>query len=359
MFPTPAKPLEGVAIENIVHGIKEAMPGSRHTVLQIEREVPEELNGMANKDYTYYNIHLPVAYKLFHYYSGHKIKKILEDGKFDLIHFHIVFPGLLLLGPYIQKHKTPYIITFRGSCARALKYMYRRKYMAGLLQNASAYTFLSEYYFKSISGILAKHNTYLAKEKIYFIPNFKNDRWGDGVVDLPISNPIKIITLANIEKRKNLLNTLKAIQLLASKYDIEHNIYGHIYDIDVFNAMQPLLGKKIKYCRPRPNDDIIELIDSHHILLLASHAETFGMAYMESILRQRPIVYGKNAGITTFIKDMHCGEPIDDVNNPNAIAKAIERCIQHYAEYSFAGNETFLESNVIRQWLEVYGGNNV
>ena len=354
MFPTTAKPLEGVAIENIVLGIKRAMPESKHTVLQLEREAPEDLNGTEKGGYKYYNIHLPASYKLYQFYLSGKIDRLLEEGKFDLIHFHNVFPGLLLLGDYIKEHKTPYIITFRGSCARALKYMYRRKDVNEIIQNALAYTFLSGYYFQSISATLAKQGVQLANEKTHFIPNFKNETWAEKVTDKLIENPIKIITLANIEKRKNLLNTLLAVHLLKGKYDIEYNIYGHIYEADEFNAIQPLLGGKIKYCPPMPNGDIKATIDNSHIMLLASRAETFGMAYMESILHRRPIVYGKNAGIATFIEDISCGVPVEDVNNPQSISGAIERCINNYNEYNFSGSEKFLEPQVIKQWLELY-----
>jgi len=356
MFPTQEKPLEGVAIENIVRGIKKALPESRHTVLHTENETPEDMVGTEKEGYIYYNVHLPASYKVYQYFSSNKISVLLEKGKFDLIHFHNVFPGSLLLADHIKKHKTPYLITFRGSCTRALKYMYRKKLTAELIRNASAYTFLSDYYFQSISLTLAKQGVSLGKDKTRFIPNFKNETWGFGRDDMHgvSTGQIKIITLANIEKRKNLVNTLKAIQLLKEKYDIEYSIYGQIYDADEFNAMQPLLGAKIRYFLAQPNEDIKELIDKSHILLLASHAETFGMAYMESILRHRPIVYGKNAGITTFIKDMLCGEPIEDVNSPQSISAALEHCIKHYDEYNFSGSERFLESAVIEQWVKLY-----
>ena len=114
MFPTPAKPLEGVAIEDIVRGLKESIPGSKHTVLHLSAEAAEELDGMEDKDYTYYNLRPPFYYKFIQYFSNQKIKPLLENNNFDLIHFHNVFPGILLLGNYAIKEKIPYIITFRA-----------------------------------------------------------------------------------------------------------------------------------------------------------------------------------------------------------------------------------------------------
>lgn len=354
MFPTQARPLEGVAVENIVKSIRKAIPGSKHTILQLSRDVPEDMDGTQEKDYVYYNIHLPSGFKFWQFYSMNKIKHLLENNSFDLIYFHNIFPGLLLLHPYLEKHKTPYIITFRGSCDRAVKYIYRRKLLNNLIKNAFAYTFLSEFYFESITVRLKKQGTVLEPGKIHFIPNFKQEIWAQGVTEVKLSNPVKILALASIEKRKNLQNTLKAIHLLFDKYDIEFSLYGEIYDMDVFNSIQPLLNNKIRYFHPKLNEDIMQVIDDSHILVLASLAETFGMAYIESILRHRPIIYAENAGITGFIKDISCGEAVRDVTRPEVIAAAIEKCIGHYNEYSFAGSERFLQANVIRKWAEIY-----
>lgn len=355
MYPVPEKPVHGVSVQDIVHGIKTYMPGAQQVVLHISNELPEVLHGeLQANDVLYYRVKMPVFYKIFHFYSSAKIEKIFTGLVFDLVHFHNFFPGVFLFSGYILKRNTPYIITFQGSCSRALRFSYRKDTLRKMLEGASAYIFLSDYYYNEITSVLKKKNISLASNITYFIPPFKDESWKAGVKRNDISKPVKIIIIANIETRKNIVNTLKGVKLLQRYYYIHCNIYGYIYDDDLFMEVKKYLDENNRYFPPLQNDELKSVIDEHHILLLCAHKETFGMAYIEAILRERPIVYSQKAGIAGFIRNYNYGAGVEDVNDPQEISNAIEYCIENYNSFNFEGKDRFTESNVIPEIVHLY-----
>lgn len=355
MYPVPERPVHGVSVQDIVLGIKKDIPGAQQHILHISNAYKEITDGQIESEgITYYRIKMPVLYKLFHFFSSNKIERIFSAYTFDLIHFHNFFPGVFLFKHYIQKRNIPYIITFQGSCSRALRFSYRTDTLRKMLEGASAYIFLSEFFFNEITNVLKKKNIQLSQEKINFIPPFKEKSWLEGAERKVISKPIKIILLANIEDRKNIINSIKAVKLLQRYYFILLNIYGYIYDEELFTEIKKYLDENNRYHAPMQNEALKKVIDEHHILLLCAYKETFGMAYIEAILRERPIIYSRKAGIAGFIKNKNYGIGVEDVNDPHQISNAIQQCIDNYNNFNFEGKERFTESNVIPEIINLY-----
>ena len=354
MFPTAVKPLNGVAIKGLVLGLQNMYPEVEQTVLHISDLFKEDLGNMWGEGYSYYRIKPPRLYKLFHFYNEGKIEAVLKDKEYDMVHFHNFFPGVFLLEKFLEKRKLPYLITFRGSCARALRFMYRRGKLKKLLGGAGAWTFLSEYFFENIVERLWKFGLPLKEERTYFIPNFKTVDWAKNTFAGHIGKVAKLLVIANVEARKNLETTILAVKEVQKTRAVTLDIYGEIYDAKIYNRIKGMLDHSIVFHHAVPNDKLKRIIDEHAMLILLAHLETFGMAYIESILRDRPVVYARKAGITSFIRDKRFGLGVEDVHSIEEIAETIHAMIDGYGTFEFGGKEMFLEGEVVPQWMAIY-----
>ncbi len=359
MYPTPAKPLNGVAVESLVNGISRQFKNSEQTVLHLTNLFDENVKGifLPEKRIEYYRLHTPFYYKLFPFFGTSKINAFLKDEDFDIVHFHNFFPGVFLLEDFVDKNKLPYVITFRGSCLRAIQYIYRKGKMKKLIASARQFIFPSEYFYTGISSELQKINFNFPADKVYFIPNFKTNDWATDSSKKYIGATFKLLLIANIEQRKNIVNTINAVKIIAEKTPIALDIYGDVYDEALMEEIKKVsfnFESYIKYYPSVSNDEMRNVIDKHDALILLAHKETFGIAYIEAILRQRPIIYSANAGIASFIKNDNYGVSVHDENNIEEIASAIMQCIEKYNTFDFTNRGKFLEDEVMKQWEEIY-----
>jgi hypothetical protein len=354
MYPTPQKPLNGVAVEQLVSSIQSFAPGSSQVVLHITDKLEEDTKEKDLGNCIYYRIKPPHFFKIFHFYSAGKVIALLKGHKFDFVHFHNFFPGLFLLEDFLNSRKLPYIITFRGSCARALRFMYRLKKLRKLITGAKAYTFLSEYFYREVVGSLQKYDLTLNSHRLHFLPNFKDDKWAKDASTSTSAEPFRLLLIANVEKRKNLLNTIKAVKLAGKSRWMTLDIYGEVYDRGIFAEIENEFDKNTRFHRPVTNNELKSIIDSHHALILLAHFETFGIAYIEAILRERPIIYNENAGISGFLKGRNYGIAVTNENDIEEISGAVLKVAERYNSFDFKGKEQFTASEVMPQWLKIY-----
>ena len=359
MYPTPAKPLNGVAVEALVNGISRHINDSEQTVLHLTNLFAENVEGtfLPERRIEYYRLKTPPYYKFLPFFGSSKINTFLKVEDFDIVHFHNFFPGVFLLEDFLDKNKLPYVITFRGSCLRAIQYIYRKGKMKKLIGNACQFIFPSEYFYTKISGELQKLNFNFPDNKVHFIPNFKTNDWADGSNKKYIGATFKLLLIANIEQRKNIINTINAVKRVAGKTPVTLDIYGDVYDEALMDEIKKIsfdFESFIKYYPSVSNDEMKTVIDKHDALILLAHKETFGIAYIESILRQRPVIYSASAGIASFIKNDNYGVRVQDENNIEEIAFGIIQCIEKYNTFDFTNREKFLEDEVMKQWEEIY-----
>ena len=89
MFPSKAKPLNGVAVEELVNAMQKRFNDTEQYVLHLSNSFEENISGKRYQEdaFNYYLIHPPVGIKYLQFLSSSKIKKFILDKEFDLIHF--------------------------------------------------------------------------------------------------------------------------------------------------------------------------------------------------------------------------------------------------------------------------------
>ncbi len=359
MFPSKAKPLNGVAVEELVNAIQKRFNDAEQYVLHLSNSFEENTSGKRYQEdaFNYYLIHPPVGIKYLQFLSSSKIKKFILDKEFDLIHFHNFFPGVPLLFNFIKETGLPFIITLRGSCLKAIRFTYNKRMLNYTFTHAKTVALLSDYYYKEISKELLHKSINISKEQVKFIPNFKDDHWALECSPRIPHTPFKLLLIANIEQRKNILNILKAVDKLHNTLPLSIDIYGDVYDQKLFQEIKLFINKStcpINYYHSISNNSMKDVIDAHDALILLSHLETFGIAYIEAILRERPIIYSEQAGISHFIKDDQFGVPVKKTDSVEEIIDAIQYCFKNYGIFEFEHKNKFVASEVMKSWEEIY-----
>jgi glycosyltransferase involved in cell wall biosynthesis len=105
---------------------------------------------------------------------------------------------------------------------------------------------------------------------------------------------LRILYLARIHPIKNLHVLLQAIKSINPTYSIELSIVGNMEDVAYWTSQcLPLLEQiKIAYeiKKPVPHDQILELLQSHHVFALPTQGENFGHSILEALQAGRPVL---------------------------------------------------------------------
>jgi glycosyltransferase involved in cell wall biosynthesis len=104
---------------------------------------------------------------------------------------------------------------------------------------------------------------------------------------------VKCIFVARIVPIKNLQFFLKALE--ATKVSVELTVVGPVEDNAYWTDCRETiegLGKNIRveYLGPRRNDELMPLLQQHHLFVLPTTGENFGHSIFEALLAGRPVL---------------------------------------------------------------------
>ncbi len=142
------------------------------------------------------------------------------------------------------------------------------------------------------------------------------------------NNEIKILQVGDINKNKNLITSIKAVNSLALKgYNIKFLFAGEIKSKKVFKK---IMGYKIsKYLGFLNKKELLEAYRNADIFLMPSLHETFGLVYAEALTQKLPVIFTKNEGFDYQISNEKVAYPVEPKKVDN-IASTIEKIINNY-----------------------------
>lgn len=314
------------------------------------------------------NVIVSECYKKYQrYFFFYKQKKILDDvyKKYDIstyncIHAYTLFTDGNIAFELFKKKHIPYVVAVRNTDVN-LFFKYRKflkKRGIEILKNAKAIFFLSETYENYLyEKYVPKKIVKDLKIKTYIIPNGIDDFWHKNLfkpkkINL---NDINIIFAGRIDTNKNVVSSIKAINLLLMKgYNIKFSIVGNIIDKNSKKNINKY--SNIKYYQRMNKENLIKLYRKSDIFLMPSHTETFGLVYAEAMSQGLPIVYTKNQGFDGQFEEGKVGFHVDD-NNIDDIASAIEKIFLNYEKLSdncIKCCKKFKWDNVIDTYFHIY-----
>lgn len=112
---------------------------------------------------------------------------------------------------------------------------------------------------------------------------------------------IKVITCANLVKRKNIDKLVLAMKDLRG---FELKVIG---DGPELNRLKQIAPVNVKFLGRLPHEKVLQEMKQSHVFILPSINETFGMVYLEAMASGCITIGTKNDGIDGIIKDSENG----------------------------------------------------
>lgn len=118
-------------------------------------------------------------------------------------------------------------------------------------------------------------------------------------------NPLKIITVSYLEKRKKIDNILKTLSSLKDTVNFEYTIIGDGEERQYLEQLTDELQirNKVKFEGYKPKPETISNIEKSDVMILVSDRETFGIVYLEAMAKGLITVATRDWGVDGVITD--------------------------------------------------------
>lgn len=155
----------------------------------------------------------------------------------------------------------------------------------------------------------------------------------------PQSKTLRVLTCANLIKRKNVDKLILAVDNLE---DFELTVIG---DGKELNQLKKMQSQNIRFVGRLPRQKVLSQMQKSDIFVLPSVNETFGMVYLEAMASGCITVCTKNDGVDGIIKDAENGflceptvesikETLLKIRNFENIEKIVENSLATVREYT-------------------------
>ena len=265
-----------------------------------------------------------------------KIRRAIEDSikirDFDLIHSHTLFNGGWASYKLREKYGIPYIVSVRNTDLNFFLRIPFFKYIARkIIDAASGVQFLSHTYLEEfIKKCYSDKEAKIIYKKCSVIPNGLEPFWIDNlfVAGKDLHNPLKLLYVGKIDKRKNLETTLKVVNRLNEEgIAAQLTVIGKVLDDNIKN----MLDKSV-YVSVIPflkKDELMNYYRQADVFIMPSFAETFGRVYAEAMTQGLPVIYTRGQGFDGIFADGVVGFSVkaDDVEE---IKEAVKKIMNNY-----------------------------
>ena len=197
-----------------------------------------------------------------------------------------------------------------------------------------------------IEGNKVKHEFY--PNGMYFIP-FAVPQWSDSVK--LVDNIPKLLMVARLQKRKNYLLFLEAINILKNKYDFKVTLIGKCMDEKQKQELIKVtdyitlhnLEKIVNIQLNVPFSQIQEYYKSHDLFVLPARDEPAGISILEALSCGLPVICSSTCG-TRFYVDKGFNGQIFQCEVLEDLIEKIEYCLKDVNSLSKMKDNSFNNS---------------
>ncbi|MFI3252358.1 MAG: glycosyltransferase family 4 protein [bacterium] len=298
--------------------------------------------------------------KYFFMYKHYKIFNEISKMKlnYDLVHAHTLFTNGYQAYKINKQFNIPYIVAIRSTDINFfIKYfIHLRKIGLNILLNARKIVFISSVYRSKLLKYINKkyHNIILNKSTV--ITNGVNNYWLENKSDkISYSKNIKLLHVARVNKNKNAITIVKAIESLKEHdLNITLDIIGKVEDKKVFKSLMKY--KYVNYHEFMSKEELIKYYKDSTIFILVSKHETYGISYLEAMSQGTPVVYSKYEGFDGQYTNGYVGYKCK-YNDYKELAITIKKVLENYSclrDNCLKEIENFSWDNIGQQYDDIY-----
>jgi glycosyltransferase involved in cell wall biosynthesis len=174
---------------------------------------------------------------------------------------------------------------------------------------------------------------------------------------------LKAVFIARIFPIKNLLFLLKVLQRVTAA--VELTIIGPVEDADYWEECRKEIDRlpdniSVAYAGPKRNDELMPILQQHHLFILPTAGENFGHSIFEAFLAGRPVLISDQTPWLDLInKKIGWSLSLDD---PEGFMQAIgetaawdQACFDQWAQSAWHYAHDFIKNPELqRQYLNLF-----
>lgn len=269
----------------------------------------------------------------------YNFQELIELNDVKCLHAHSLFSNGYIPWKIKQRFNLPYIVAVRDTDINVFfkNMIHLRCTGIEILKKADRVVFLSKPY---RNVLINRYVPESLREKVYnksiIIPNGIDSFWLKNKGQkkhLTKENKLKILYVGAINKRKNILSSVRAIEILKKRgYDIKFTIVGKIQDKKIYDRIKDL--PYLIYFQPVKKEELINIYRENDIFVMPSITETFGLVYAEAMSQGLPVIYTKGQGFDEHFDEGKVGYGIINCYDEEEIANKIVNIISNYEAIS-------------------------
>jgi glycosyltransferase involved in cell wall biosynthesis len=298
-----------------------------------------DISFLSNTNVIYANI-INNSHRIFFKKKINDIFKFIENcidlRTVDLVHAHFLFSD----GGVAYLIKKKYGISFFSAIRNTdlnifFKYMFHlRSFGRNVISSSNEVIFITPTY---PSILLKKYLSPDYSDRILsspIIPNGLSETWFRdlNLKPNPIGNCLKLLYVGDFSRNKNVTGLLHFAKKLSTKINLELTLVGGNGNShkNVIKLLRMQDYSFVNYISRIDNVETMkDLYRKHHIFIMVSKFETFGLVYIEAMSQGLPVIHTVGQGIDGYFKQSTCALPVK-WNNEDELFKAIDTILIHY-----------------------------
>jgi len=289
------------------------------------------------------------------------IKKNLDINSYSITHAHSLFSNGYISYLLKKEYSIPYIVAVRNTDLNRFfrKRILLRRLGVDILINADKIIFLSEpYREQTVEGYVPIDKRQEINKKSVIIPNGINEFWHKNILQQHKSKPnnkIKVLSVGVVSKKKNILTSIEACQLLIKKgIEVQLTVIGEVRDYSVLEKMKKY--EFVTYIPKVSKEVLLSYYRESDLFLMPSITETFGLVYAEAMSQGLPVLYSKGQGFDEQFPDGTVGYAVEKMDSYD-IAEKILLTLESYQEISkkcIDSVSKFDWDKISKKYIEIY-----
>ncbi|RUO46640.1 hypothetical protein CWE21_10825 [Pseudidiomarina aquimaris] len=180
----------------------------------------------------------------------------------------------------------------------------------------------------------------LPEHKLHVVPNTLDEEFLQATPKLlSIDNgPIKMLCMTRLVAGKNVAAVLHALAILPTRYHL--SIAGEGPELQNLQQLAIDLGikERINFLGWVDYDKKINVLQQHHLFILPSQFDAFGMGFIEAMAIGLPVIALTQGPTPDVVPHQQAGYLCEDVSTAELL-RAIDFCTTHYTSLTTAARE--------------------